>query len=82
MVSVKILIQDISLAIMILLVVKNPSANARYVRDTGSIPGSGRFPGRGHGNPLQYSHLENSMDRGALWATIQSHKESDTTEAT
>ena len=82
MVPVKILIQNISLAILILLVVKNPSANARYLRDTGSIPGSGRFPGEGHGNPLQYSLLENSMVRGALWATIQSHKESDTTEAT
>ena len=82
MVPVKILIQDISLAILILLVVKNPSAKARYVRDTGSVPGLGRFPGGGHGNPLQYSHLENSMDRGALWATIQSHKKSDRTEAT
>ena len=45
-------------------VVKNPSANAGVVRDMGSIPGSGRSPGGGHGNPLQYSCLENSMDRG------------------
>ena len=38
--------------------------------DPGSIPGLGRFPGEGHGNPLQYSCLENAMDRGAWWATI------------
>ena len=43
-------------------VVKNPPANAG---DLGSIPGLGRSPGEGNGNPLQYSHLENSMDRGA-----------------
>ena len=45
--------------------VKNLSADAGDVRDEGLIPGSGRFPGGGHGNPLQYSCLENSMDRGA-----------------
>ena len=39
-------------------------------RDQGSIPGSGRFPGGGHSSPLQYSCLENSMDRGARWATV------------
>ena len=39
-------------------------------RDTGLIPGSGRSPGGGHGNPLQYSCLENPMDRGAWWATV------------
>ena len=50
-----------------LLVVKNPPANAGDVRDTGSIPGSGRSPGEGNGNPLQYSSLENPMDRGAWW---------------
>ena len=49
--------------------VKNPPANAGDTGDTGSIPGSGRSPGEGHGNPLQYSCLENSMDRGAWWAT-------------
>ena len=38
--------------------------------DLGSIPGSGRSPGEGHGNPLQYSCLGNSMDRGAWWATV------------
>ena len=45
------------------LVVKNPSASAGGVRDVGLIPGSGRSPGRGHGNPLQYSRLENPTDR-------------------
>ena len=47
-----------------------------------SIPGSGRFPGGGHGNTLQYSCLENSMDRGALQAIVQEVTESDTTEVT
>ena len=47
--------------------VKNPPANSE---DTGSIPGLGRSPGEGNGNPLQYSCLENPMDRGAWWATI------------
>jgi len=45
-------------------VVKNPPANAGDVRDPGLIPESGRSPGEGHGNPLQYSYLENPMDRG------------------
>ena len=48
-------------------VVKNPPANAG---DTGSIPGSGRSPGEGNGNPLQYSCLGNPMDRGAWQATV------------
>ena len=48
------------------LVVKNPPANAREIRKVGSIPGSGRSPAGGHGNPLQYSCLENPMDRGAI----------------
>ena len=51
------------------LVIKNPPANARDIRDVGSIPGSGRPRGGGHGNPLQYSYLENSMDRG-VWHAI------------
>ena len=50
------------------LVVKNLPANAGDGRDAGSIPGLGRSPGKGHGNPLQYSCLENSMDRGTRWA--------------
>ena len=52
------------------LVIKNPSANAGDIRDTGLIPGSGRSPGEGHGNPFQYSWLENPMDRGAWRATV------------
>ena len=47
---------------------KNLPASAGDVRDACSIPGSGRSPGEGNGNPLQYSCLENSMDRGAWWA--------------
>ena len=53
-----------------MLVVKNPPANAGDIRDVGSIPGSGGFPGREHGNPLQYSCLENSMDTGTWQATV------------
>ena len=49
---------------------KNLPANAGDTRDVGLIPGLGRFPGEGHGNPLQYSCLENPMDRGACWATV------------
>ena len=51
--------------------VKNQPANARHVRDMSSIPGSGRSPAGGHGNLLQYSCLENPMDRGVWWATVQ-----------
>ena len=50
--------------------VKNMPANARDARDTGSIPGSEKFPGGGNGNPLQYSCLENSMDKGAWQANV------------
>ena len=48
------------------------------VGDLGSIPGSGRSPGGGHGNPLQYSCLENPMDRGAWWATVHGVAKSQT----
>ena len=51
-------------------VVKNPPANAEDIRDSGLILGSGRSPGGGHGNPLQYSGLENPMDRGAWRVTV------------
>ena len=61
------------------LVVKNLPAN---VGDVGLIPGLGRFPGGGHGNPLHYSCLENPMDRGAWQATVHAVAESDRTEAT
>ena len=50
--------------------VKNPPANAGGIRDVGLITGLGRSPGGGHGNPLQYSCLENPMDMGAWWATV------------
>ena len=50
--------------------VKNPPANAGDARDLGSTPGSGRSPGEGNGNPLQYSCLENPVDRGAWWAAV------------
>ena len=51
--------------------VKNPPANAGDLRDQGSVPGSGRSPGGGHGNPLQYSCLENPKDRRAWRATVR-----------
>ena len=60
------------------LVVKNPPANAGDIRDASSIPGSGRSPGGGHGNPLQYSGLENSTDRGAWRATVHRVAKSQT----
>ena len=52
-------------ASQVVLVIKNSPANARDIRDVGKIPGSGRSPGGGHGNPLQYPFLDNPMDRGA-----------------
>ena len=61
-------------------VVKNPPAKAGDPRDVGSIPGSGRFSGGGNSNPLQYSFLENPMNRGAWGATVHGvPEESDTT---
>ena len=51
-------------------VVKNPPASAGDTRDVGSISGSGRSPGVGNGNPLQYACLENPKDREAWWATV------------
>ena len=59
---------------------KNLPANAGDARDMSSIPGSGRSPGGGNGNPLRYSCLENSMDRGAWQATVHKITESDMTE--
>ena len=52
------------------VVIKNPPANARNIRDMGLIPGSGRSLGGGHDNQLQYSCLENPMDSGTWWATF------------
>ena len=60
------------------LVVKNPPAKAGDVRDAGLIPGLGRCPGGGHGNPVQYSCVENPMDIGAWWATVQRVTKSQT----
>jgi len=65
------------------LVVKNLPANAEDVRDMGSILELGRSPGEGQGNPLQYSCLENPMDRGTWQATVHRvTQELDTTEMT
>ena len=65
------------------LVVKNPPANAGDVRDLGSIPGLGRPPGGGHGNPLQYSCLENPPGQRSLAGySPWGHRQSDATEAT
>ena len=50
--------------------VKNPPAKAGDARDRGSVPGSGRSPGGGNGNPVQYSCLEDPRDRGTWWATV------------
>ena len=62
--------------------VKNPPANAGDIIDAGSIPESRRSPGVGHGNPLQYSCLENRMDRGAWRATVHGAAELDMTKVT
>ena len=69
-------------ASQVVLAVKNTPANAGDLRDLGPIPGSGRSPGGGHGNPLQYSCLENPRDRGAWQATVHGVAKSHTTEAT
>ena len=57
---------------------KEPAFQSRNHRDTDSICGSGRSPGRGHGDPLLYSYLENPMDRGAWWATVHRFAQSGT----
>ena len=66
----------------VVLVVNNVPTNSRDTRDVGLIPGSGRSPGGGNGNPLQYSCLENSMDRGAWQASLYEIAESAMTEVT
>ena len=63
----------------VVLVVNSSPANAGDSKNVGSIPGSGRSPRDGNGNPLQYSCLENPMERGAWWATGRVSPESDTT---
>ena len=57
---------------------KEPTYQCRSIRDIGSIPGSIRSPGGGHGNSLQYSCLENPKDRGACWATVHKDAKSQT----
>ena len=59
-------------------VVKNPPANTGDARDMGLIPGSGRSPGGGNGNPIQYTCLENPMDRGAWWGAAYGVAKSQT----
>ena len=59
-------------------VVKNPPASAGDLRDLGLISGSWRYPGGEHGNPFQYSCLENPLDRGAWWATVHGVSKSKT----
>ena len=63
------------------LVVKNPPTNVGYIREAGLNSGSGRFPGEGNGNPLQYCCLKNPMDRGTWQVTVHGVAESDKTEA-
>ena len=71
------------LVFQVVLVLKNSPANAGDTRDMGSISGLGRSPGGGRSNPLQFSCLENPMDRGTWWDMIHGgHKELDMTEAT
>ena len=62
----------------VVLVVKNPPANAGDIREVSSIPGSGRSLGEGYGNPLQYPCLESPMDRGVWQAIVQRVTESQT----
>ena len=70
-------------ALQVAPVVRDPLANAGDIRDVSSVSGSGGSPGEGHGNPLQYSCLENPMNRGAWWATVHGEaKESDMMEVT
>ena len=65
----------------VVLVVKNLLGNVGDVREAGSIPWLGRSPGGGNGNPLQYSCLDNLMDRGAQQATVHMVSEMDITES-
>ena len=65
-------------ASQVVLVLKNLPAKAGDIGDTCSVLGAGRSPGEGHGNPLQYSCLENPVDRGAWWATVRGVARSQT----
>ena len=66
------------MASQVVLMVKTLPANAGDMKDPGLIPGSGKSPGGGYGNPLQYSCLENPKDRGAWWATVHRVAKSQT----
>ena len=57
-------------ASQVALMVKNRPANAGDIKDSGSIPGWGKSPGGGNGNPIQYSYAENPMNRGTWWAPV------------
>ena len=70
--------EQLSMA-QVALVIRNPPANARDIRDSGSIPGSGRSPGEGNGNPLQYSCPVNPIERSLVGYSPWGCKESDTT---
>ena len=70
LIFISVMANDIEWASQVALVEKNPPTNAGDVRDTGLNPALGGRPGGGHGNPLQYSCLENPMDRGPWWATV------------
>ena len=74
--------KPIHLASQEAIAVRNLPANAGDARDLGSISGLEQSPGGGYGNPLQHSHLENPMDRGAWWITVHGVTELDMTEVT
>ena len=76
--SLKLSPGSLALSLPVALVVKNPPANAGDIRDLSWIPGLGRCPGGANGNPLQYSCLENPMDRGAWRATVHRIAKSQT----
>ena len=70
-------------ASQVVLVIKNVPASAGDLRDKGLIPGLGRSPGGGHGNPLQYGCVQNAMDRGTWWAVVRKvRKSGNMTEVT
>ena len=81
-VSFAIKFEDNGGASQVALVVKNLPADVGDIQEAGSIPGSGRSPGGGNGNQLQYSCLENPTDRGSWWATVHGVTEWDKTEVT
>ena len=69
---------NVSNSCLLTKIISFSDSKAGDIRDGGSIPGSGRSPGEGHGNPLQYSYLENPMNRGVWWATVNRVAKSQT----